>query len=749
MKKWLLTLVCLGVASTALTTVDAKELPLTGTSTVEYNNVYIVGNWVFQLNKYGANGRDLSDAASKYALLKETRDVPIYYIVGGTVYQFENKGTAAPKALGKVADVFTGSKINALGLNETEYDDLVLEEVEPEIKKQMDELAKKATENGFESITYENNTATFTISDPSKMLAGYKDQVLETIKTFVSTEGFGLVSAKYRDTTYTADQLKQETNITELAKKVLKNMAGENTILDYASVANKTDSIVVTYKDEKNNTYEVTYTLKFVYNFKEEKNEALENAAETLTETINKGEKDKLGFSSVTFENGTVTFEVYNLQAKLVDFANSGIVDLFLKNYAGARTVQYTVDGKTSDLINLTEENLDKNAVIKLAADVLKFMAGKEESFDAGNLTVQDVANKTAVATVTFADGSNATYTLTFHYDIVDVKDEILNDYASDEDFIEKIKTMGFKGVSYNEETKTVEFDINDPEKTFANGGALLVTEITDMFEKWATGASSVEYTVNGNEKCTENGKCKVDLKQSANTKSLAIQLLFAMAGLTEGNGISPSDLTVGDVAGTYADAWFNFDGVDEPVHYTVKFNYDVKASTYETLAHDVDGINQFDTELGDNGYFEKDGIVFDNGKTTFKVKTSKKESKFSEYGKRQDIVHMFDAAAVNATKITFTVGDKTYTYTLGKEASDDNNGNKTVTAFDGNEIAKALFSAMAKEANKNASELTLNDILTGIPTATATITYKVGAIETTVDLSLEFVEGAQAAPAE
>ena len=61
MKKLLKTAACLGLGLFSLTTVSAKEMNLTDGSVLENNNVYIVGNWVFQLNKYGIKNINIED----------------------------------------------------------------------------------------------------------------------------------------------------------------------------------------------------------------------------------------------------------------------------------------------------------------------------------------------------------------------------------------------------------------------------------------------------------------------------------------------------------------------------------------------------------------------------------------------------------------------------------------------------------------------------------------------------------------
>ena len=268
-KKILISAACLGLSLFGLSNVSAKEVSLTG-DTVTGNNIYIVGSWVFQLNSYGINGKDIADASGQYAARTGKKDVPVYYIVGGSVVEYDSKGASAtPKQLGTVAEVFPGSKINASGLNGEEYDDEYFKKVEPEIIKEVDELNKNAEDNGFYSVTYENGTLTFNIKDSSKSLAEYgsKSDIVTFVKKIVSEE-YGFEKIKYTldtEKTKTKDELKTSTSdaeIKKLAKEVLEYLAKQNDpdykTLNYASVANQEISATVTYKDENQNEYNVT-----------------------------------------------------------------------------------------------------------------------------------------------------------------------------------------------------------------------------------------------------------------------------------------------------------------------------------------------------------------------------------------------------------------------------------------------------------------------------------------------------------
>ena len=156
MKKLLLLVTSFSIFMLGLVTVDAKNINIAydANNLATQNNIYIVGNWVFQLNKYAINGYDLGYASTKYALRTEgeaAKYVPIYTLANGNVYIVDEHGLASGiKYVGTIEEIFPGGVINATGLNETEFndeDDFELTVIEPKIKESVQKL--KTTEKGF------------------------------------------------------------------------------------------------------------------------------------------------------------------------------------------------------------------------------------------------------------------------------------------------------------------------------------------------------------------------------------------------------------------------------------------------------------------------------------------------------------------------------------------------------------------------------------------------------------------------
>ncbi len=618
-------------------------------------------------------------------------------------------------------------------------------EIEENIIKAVEILNQTSEEeDGFSSITYDNHTVTFNISDPSKMLVDYKDNIMELIKSFISENG--AVSVVYNGETTQLNGETDETIITKLAAKVLKDMAkaeegtAANT-LNYASVANKSAEATVNYVDETGNKLSVTYKLEFKYNFEEEKNKVLNSAADALNKEV--VEKSEYGFKGITFEDNTLTFDIFEPSANLVQFSKSGIVNLFKNGYAGATKVVYKMQDADSKEIDLTQETLDETAIKKHAAEVLLYMAKNGQSVTenesvAKDLTLETVAGKTVDAVVTWADGTTSTYHLTFTFHAEAVKNEVLSDYATElnnADSNSGIHKMGFASVEYNSTTKDVVFEIGQPDGKFANATES-IAEIAEMFEKWSTGATQVEYTVNGETNCDNNGPCKVTFNDGSSATTLAVTLLFKMAGLEQSKTINPYELTVGALAGTYAEAKFTFIN-GETVTYTVHFNFHAKERLDEKLEIYAEGLPALPAN---NGVFTEIDFDAKSGKATFHVGENKETTKFTEYGAINELLEMFNQAVAGATEVSFTVNGTTKKFPEEEQQS-----------FNGWEIAKELLTAMAK-ANKNGqdqdseikpNELKLEDVLN--VEASATIKYKVGK-ETEQDaeeitLKLEFVQ--------
>ncbi len=730
MKKWLLAAACVGLFSIGTVNTSAKEMSLKG-NTSEYNNIYIVGNWVFQLNKYEINGLDVSDAASKYTQVTGERPAYVYYIVGGTVYEFDQKGSSATKPLGTVEEVFKDSKIFAAGLNNIEYNDLVFEDVEPAINSAISQLNTGAKEHGFEKITYENNTATFYISDPGKGLADYKNQVMSLIKSMLD-EKYGFQSVTFNNETVKADEFKnnEEAKITELAVKVLNKMAGTEGLktLNYASVANKSADAEVVYKDADGVEYHVTYTLSFVYDFEEEKDKVLTSASETLNDKIQqdvKSENPKYGFSEVTYDssNHTLTFDIYDTKAQLSAFADSGIIDLFKKNYSGATHIEWTA-GTSSEEFDL-KGNEEDAQIKKFAAEVLIALAGGDS-----DLTVGSVANKSATATVTYADGTEVTYTLKFNYNVEEAKDYLLDTYS--EVLKDKITGKGFSDITYDSTSNTVVFTNSGFDislKDFATTG------IVQLFQKWSDGATSVKYKVNDIEtEYTETLSGDLDVMK------LAARLLCRMAGKTEDEcgdaklAQTAIALKNGDVAGTSAVATFTFG--DKELTYNLKFDYDLEKDTDETLTGYAEGLN----EQGKLGDFKS--VTYANKTLTYTFTNENESKKLTDYAGKEDIIEMFEQFIVGASEFEWTVGDVTKKYTVTVEEGEVKikSTGETSAEMTTKALAAEILLAMSQNgSSQQAKDLTYKSVAG--KEAKAKVTYKIGHVTETIEYILTFVE--------
>ena len=746
----------------SLVTVNAKEMTLTelGNEALKYapnaRFIFVVGKYAYTSTYDQFNTQDIMLASADSIDLNKNGNIS-GQVGNMTIYRIDRTYDKSNKPNGWKAgknEIGKGTELkdNKVDIKYIDYHSLSSLDIDAHVLSAIEKLNETGEdEDGFSSITYKDKTATFNISDPSKKLADYKNAALDAIKAFVSANNAVSVTYNKKETKLTEGTL--DDVVTKLAAEVLRDMAGakdssiETSSLNYASVANKSAQATVKYVDEDGNTVNVTYTLKFVYDFKKEKNEVLTDVAKKLDKTIKKEESKKYGFKSVTYSNEKLTFDISDLTAKLATFADSGIVELFKKNYIGATKVELKMDNRTKT-IEIDNQDLDDATIKKYAAQVLLFMNDQNgedlEAENAKNLTLENVAGKSVTAEVTYADGkTKVTYTLEFKYDADEVKDEDLNNYVdvlNKADSNSGIHKMGFESVKYDPETNTVTFEIGQPDGKFASD-TNAVKEIAEMFEKWSIGASKVVYKVNGE---TGEGTTVTFGEDEDSTTTLAVKLLFAMAGITvEGNGKlgeQAMNLTVGDLDGTYATADFYFVGQDKPVTYNVKFEFKAQERLNEKFEIYTTGLMA--TEKND-GYF--DSIVYDatTGTATFTVSQDKKSSKFVDYKGMTDILGMFDQAVAGATKISFTVNGTTKTY------PEEGSGEEPVV-FNGKSIAKDLLLAMAKAKNnsesetKNAADLTLDDVV-GVD-ATATIIYKVGkGKEQTINLKLKFVLATEA----
>ncbi len=585
----------------ALVTVSAKEMTLTelGNEALKYapnaRFIFVVGKYAYTSTYDQFSTQDIMLASADSIDLNKNGNVS-GQVGNMTIYRIDRTYNSNNTPTGWKAgknEIGKGTELNdnKVDIKYIDYHSLSSLDIDAHVNSALVDLNKKSADKGFSSITYTSNskTATFNISEPSRLLADYKETALEAIKAFVSANGATTVTYKGTETKLTEENLDEV--VTKLAAQVLRDMAGVGSdtsasSLNYASVANKSAQATVKYVDEDGNTVSVTYTLNFVYNFKEEKNKVLTDVAKELNETIKtEGNKEKYGFNGVTYSNEKLTFDVYDPNVNLANFADSGIIQLFKENYAGATTVVLKM-GEETETIEIDNQDLTDELIKKYAAQVLLFMSGSEgddlEAESAKDLTIKSVIGKSLSAEVTYADGkTKVTYTLEFNFDADEVKDEILTEYAEELNKNEGFSQMGFSSVDYDDTTNTVTFNISDPDGQFFTDGdeinLLTIQTIVGMFNSFAAGATDVTYTVNGT--CADKeDECMVTFDDDTNTQSAVMQLAFkVLSQMVKGDGeVTGSDVKVGSVAGSYAEATFNYVN-GEPVTYRVEFKMDAK----------------------------------------------------------------------------------------------------------------------------------------------------------------------------
>lgn len=412
MKKILLTLSILGATVLGLTTTKAAELDLNEVDT----NTYIIGDRVYELNKYFLSIYDVVSATREYANNHDNKIAPIYYVGengDGTKYLIEITGAAVdgvvPTEARDLETVFPGSIVHATALNNSPLNDFMKTEIEPKIIAAVNTLNAelKGSNYGFKAITYDAQTKTviFDIEDYKALLTSYKDSsIIELFKANM----IGAESVKYTAGTetivLTKEQIESLTDdeIKGIAASILINMSNDLTL---GSVAGKTTSAEVTFVDNNGYTVNETYNVTFKYDVETLKDKALTAVAENLNSEL--ASHPEYGFKAITYNTSTntVTFEIQNSDALLTAYKDSGIVDLFMENLKDATKIVYTA----GEEISLNEEDiagLDSNAVKGIAASILISMSN--------DLTLGSVIGKSATATVTYVDGSVITYTINF-----------------------------------------------------------------------------------------------------------------------------------------------------------------------------------------------------------------------------------------------------------------------------------------------------------------------------------------------
>lgn len=271
MKKILLALSILSAALLGLDTTKAAELDLNEVDT----NTYIIGDRVYELNKYFLSIYDVVSATREYANNHNNEIAPIYYVGengDGEKYLIEITGAAVdgvvPKETRDLETVFPGSIMqNATAINNGPLDDFMETEIEPKIIAAVKTLNAELNNSnyGFKAITYdaETNTVIFDIENYKALLINYKDSsIIELFKANI----VGAESVKYtagtENVTLTKEKINKLTNddIKGIAASILISMSDDLTL---GSVAGKTISAEATFVDNNgfivNDIYNVTF----------------------------------------------------------------------------------------------------------------------------------------------------------------------------------------------------------------------------------------------------------------------------------------------------------------------------------------------------------------------------------------------------------------------------------------------------------------------------------------------------------
>ncbi len=742
--------------------------------------VYVIGDYAFTSN-HTLTMQDVMLAARSIKLTEEEakgktnkddayKKMAMHYIEqNGDAWEIGNPEFGE----GKLPDDST-KKFNIVYID---YDfaakNYIVNDVDPTVDAAVKELNNDAKTFGFNEITFTeqevesatHKTITFAVHDLNEKVSTYAETAASMFKKVLIDSGLELKEIKYtlkdnNEKTVSADEIKRGNGeIVKLAKELIKNMTnvedGQLANLTYAALIGKEAHATFVFEVD-GQTYQEDYYVTFTYNFEEDKDLDLSEAAETLNKTA-----AQYGFREITYnpETNTAEFAIQDDSIKLSEYAESGIVDMFTKYITGATKVKYTYGSVSKDItFNTDGNNPNKENAVKWAKDLLCLMSQDSDSAqdsntscNAASLILADVAGKEATAEITYqlngGEEKTIEYTLKFTYDLDEVKNYELTDSASklNEELKSKEKDYGFSSVTYNPETRMIEFEVSNEGSKLVN---FATSGIMDMFVRFADNATEVKYTVN-NQEYTEN---IIDSTLSGvDVKKFAARLLMRMAGKNVDNDDSKLaqeavKLTVADVAGKEAKATFTFvvDGEETAIEYNLKFNYDVeevKKSELTTFAEQLnDKLKQSDgTEYG----FESITYNPEDGKVTFTAKQGQDSTTLVTFA-GSGIINMFETFITNATSVKYKVnGDDEYKEPI--TLNDDKSLNIMELAATllldmagQNDSATSVTSTSSSQDWSKAKALKISDV-TG-KSAEAVFTYKVGEETKDMTFTLEFV---------
>jgi len=536
-------------------------------------------------------------------------------------------------------------------------------------------LNETAKDYGFSSIVSKNNKVTFNVADLDRNLEDYKNSGI--LALIMNYSEIGATLLEYNGEKFDLTVI-NETKLIQIAKTILTDLAGEN--LTYAGVIGKSATAKVTFEAAGFELVE-EFTVEFLLDeeaAKAEVEEDIKTSIETLNETVT-----NYGFTSVTYENNKVTFNVADLDAELAD-AKTAIVTLIMSNLNGATSLEY--NGEPTDLTVVNETKL-----VELAKTILTDLAGED-------LTLGAVVGEGATVKVTYGEGEHSytvEYNLEFVLDEEAAKAEVEEDIkASVNTLNETASNYGLSSVVYKDNKVT--FNVVDLEKELADAKTAIVTLIMNNLN----GATSLEY----------NGE-PTDLTVVNETKlvELAKTILTDLAG---------EDLTYAGVVGEDATVKVTFGEGEHSytVDYTLEFVYDFPSVKDETLKEVARDLN---LNAGTYG-FESIAYSAKDKKATFTVENP--EAPLADF-QNSGFISLFMTNLDGAVSATYEGAEEPVDLTVMSNI-------KLV------ELAKTVLGTIVEEGQ----ELNLGAVAG--KELSLDLTYDVNGVETVVTYTIEFVMG-------
>lgn len=414
MKKMIFSIAILAAFGT-VTVVNAEEIALDklepNTFVIGEDEYTIGGNDPYVLTIY-----DVAQAAAKYMKSNPSAtSVPVYYFnvdadeTTGNVTPYvrvingpaDNTGVAQYNefAASNLLGATTTGMINIERINNTEISELqeeyLNEVVAPDIKAAVEELDSTAQDNGFEAISYdeETKTVTFEIADLTKKLSEYKGNALSAFTNHLNdakTATFKLDSEK------TVDLTKEE-EVVSAAKDILSYLTGGED-LTYENVIGKKFSATVTFaSDDSQISASETYNVEFTYDIEKQKDQVVADLVNDV-----KSVATKYGVKTMSYDEptNTLTIDVDSARKEytaedataIYNELHDKLVEVYNENVSTAKSLTYQI----GDLKGTISDLSDKAAIKAEAKQVFKDLSVDEK------LEVSSLVGKTITASVVF-----------------------------------------------------------------------------------------------------------------------------------------------------------------------------------------------------------------------------------------------------------------------------------------------------------------------------------------------------------